>query len=302
MNNLLSIIIGSFAFLLRLYPRTYREEFAEEMLLDFTDMVMDVSKKGIWDFVLFLLHELIDFPANLLRAYLGEATMISNFRPGAAGNILRIALAFGLALAVNTFAGVVAFMDQSYLPNIWRVGHALGWRGTYQDIQSILLNISEFVLGPVLVALIFLAIFPEMRPIKRYLPAIALTFVLPAVLNNLRLTSLKNLDLAFEDTVFVLASYILVGLGFGILASLISRERGKRLWLLVTGPLSIFITSWVLNVLFLSFQIERSATFWSAVASVATRNILMGMIVGLLLGVVIEFKRQDNFPSQLSST
>jgi len=302
MKTFLSIVTGFYAFLLRLYPRSYQDEFAEEMLLDFSDLLADASKKGKLSLVRFCLHELIDFPVNLLKVHLEKESMNPAFQPQAARNILRIAFAFGLALALDTFAGIIAFIDQAYLPTIWRFGDSLGWQGTYQDIQSMLLNVSELVLGPVLAAITLLIVFPELRPIKRYLPAIALAFALPAVLVNLRLTVLKNLDLTFEDTIFAVASYILVGLGLGIVASFISRERRKTLWLLVAGPLSIFITSWGLNVLILRFQIEHSATFWSTVASVAMRNILIGMIVGLLLGMVAEFKRQDNFPPHLSST
>jgi hypothetical protein len=233
---------------------------------------------------------------------LSKEAKIPNFRPGAGDNILRIAFAFGLALALDTFAGTIAFIDRAHLPTLWRFGHSLRWQGSYQDIQSILLNFSELVLGPVLAAITLLIIFPEMRPIKRYFPAVTLTFALPAVLVNLRLTVLKNLDFTFEDTIFAVASYILVGLGFGIVASIISQKRGKTLWLLVAGPLGLFLTSWVLNVLILRFRYEHSATFWSAVASVAMRNTLLGMAVGLLLGIVLEFKRQDNSPHHFPST
>ena len=287
------LLIKLYAFLLHLYPQSYRSEFAEEMLLDFSDLAADAGKKGKLSLIGFCLHELIDFPVNLLKMHLKKESMIPIFRPQAAGNILRIALAFGLALALDTFAGIIAFIDQMPLPALWRLWHFLGWRGTYQDIQSILLNASELVLGPVLAAIILLVIFPEMRPIKRYLPAIALTFALPSILDTLRSTLLKNLVLTFEDTIFALASYALVGLGFGILASLISQERRKILWLLFAGPPGLFLISWALNVLLLRFQIEHPAAFWSAVASVAMRNALMGVVMGLLLGIVLEFKRQD---------
>jgi hypothetical protein len=302
MNATLKTMTGIYKFLLHLYPRTYREEFAEEMLLDFTDMAMDASKKGTCDFVLFLLRELIDFPVSLLKTYFEETTMKSIFRPQAARNILRIALAFGLALALDTFAGVIAFLDQIPLPAIWRLWHSFGWRGTYQDIQAILLSVSGLVLGPVLATIILLAIFPEMRPIKRYLPVLALAFALPSMLGALRSTVFKNLALTFEDTIFALAGYILIGLGLGLVASLISQERRKILWLLAAGPLGLFFTSWGMNVLTLRFQVEHSATLWGAVASVALRNIFMGMIVGLLLGVVVEFKRQNNFPTHFSTS
>jgi hypothetical protein len=116
---------------------------------------------------------------------------------------------------------------------------------------------------------------------------------------------LKNLVLTFEDTIFALASYALVGLGFGILASLISRGRRRIPWLLLVGSLGYFLSTWGSNILILSSHTEQVIPLWVGILSVAIRNALMGVVMGLLLGIVLEFKRRDDppgFPSvQLDS-
>jgi len=279
----------------------YRQEFAEDMLLDFSDMAVDASKRGIRSLMFFYLHELADFPVNLLKVHWKEAFVNPHFQPGAARNILRIAFAFGLALALDTFAGILAFMDQGQFPTLWRFLHSMGWRGTYQDIQSILLNFSNLILGPVLAAITFLIIFPEIRPIKRYLPAIALVFSLPAVFDRLQWLLLKDVDSAPGVTIFAVAYLILVGLGFGVLAGILSRERRKIPWLLLAGSLGQFLISWASNLLILNFHTDHSASFWGAVTSVAMRNMLMGAAAGLLLGIILEFKRRDNSPHHFSA-
>jgi hypothetical protein len=298
MKMLLSTLIKSYRYLLHLYPHSYQEEFAEEMLLDFSDMATDASKMGKLSLIRFCLRELVDFPVNLLKIHLEKKPMNPVFHPGAARNILRIAFAFGLALALDNFAGIIAFLDR--LP-VWQFVDSLGWTEAYKDIQPVLLNLSGLVIGPIFAATVLLALFPEMRPIKRYLPAVAWAFALPAILVNLRSTVLKHMDFTFEDTIFAVASYIMIGLGFGVVASLISRERRKIFWLLSAGPLICFLTTWASNVLIFRLYLEHHFTFWSGVASVAMRNILIGMVIGLGLGLVLEFKKRDQLPSDFSS-
>jgi RNase P/RNase MRP subunit POP5 len=167
---------------------------------------------------------------------------------------------------------------------------------------SILLNFSNLVLVPIVVAAVLLMIFPEIRPIKRYLPAVALAFALPTVSDSLRSTISQNMDFTFGDTVFAMAYYILTGLGFGAVAGIISRERRKALWLLFAGPPGYFLTVWVSNVLMARSYHEYTIVLWSGIASLAMHNLLIGMVMGLLLGVVLEFIRRDTSPPHLSST
>ncbi|HMB23901.1 MAG TPA: hypothetical protein VKP08_13760, partial [Anaerolineales bacterium] len=112
MTDIPGIIIQAYSFLLRLYPGSFRRNFEEQMLLDFSDLAADASRRGKWGLTFFCLRELIDFPVNLLEICLEKESLNPVFRPGAGRNILRIALAFGLAFALNNFVGILAFARQ----------------------------------------------------------------------------------------------------------------------------------------------------------------------------------------------
>ncbi len=43
MNTFLSLVIRLYTHLLALYPQPYRDEFAQDMLLDFSDLAEDAS-------------------------------------------------------------------------------------------------------------------------------------------------------------------------------------------------------------------------------------------------------------------
>lgn len=301
MRGKLDTLVRIYSSLLQLYPAPFRREFQEQMLLDFSEMAADAREKGNVPFLFFCLRELIDFPANLLKMHLEKGSMKPVFQPQAARNILRLALGFGLALALNTFGGIVAFVDQFHLNTIYH----FNVRGT--DIELAWLNFSNLIVGPVLAALALLIVFPEMRPVKRYLPVTALVFAMPIAFNDLRLLQLQlweNSSFIPLDSILAVGYVILIGFGFGVFASLLSGERRKIPWLLLVGSLGYFFISWVSAFLMESVRTSYRpyVDFWQGVLSVGMRNILIGMAVGLLLGLVLEFKKRDDHPRNLSST
>lgn len=295
-----AVIIRIYRFMLHLYPAKFRNEFEEQMLLDFSDLAMDSWKKGRISFVSFCLRELVDFPASLLKMHLEKKSMNPAFHPGAARNILRIAFGFGLALAFNTFGGIIAFVDQLHLDTIYH----FNVRGT--DVQLALLDLSNLIVGPVLAATTLLIVFPEMRPVKRYLPITALVFAMPIVVSDLRIPRLRLWESSSFiplDSLLAVGYVILIGFGFGVLASILSGERRKVPWLLLVGSLGYFLISWVSAFMLMSYHTSHSPFFYffQGVLSVAVRNVLTGMALGLLLGLILEFKRRDDSPDQLPS-
>jgi hypothetical protein len=286
------LLIKLYAFLLRLYPRSHRENFADEMLLDLSDLMADAGRKGKLFLIKFCLRELVDFPMNLLKAHLESKSMNPAFQPQAARNILRIAFGFGIALALNTFGGIVAFVDQLHLDTIYH----FTVQGT--DIELALLNFSNLIVGPVLAALALLIVFPELRPVRHYLPVTALVFALPIAFNDLRLLRLQLWESSSFiplDSLLAVGYVLLIGFGFGILASILSGERRKIPWLLLAGSFGYFLISWASAFLMVSLRTDPRpfVDFWQGVLSVGLRNILIGMALGLLLGLILEFKRQD---------
>jgi hypothetical protein len=72
MNTLLPWLIYIYSRLVLLYPRSFRNEFGEEMRAVFRDSVDEAVKEGCLALALVSLRELINLPANLLRERLYE--------------------------------------------------------------------------------------------------------------------------------------------------------------------------------------------------------------------------------------
>jgi hypothetical protein len=75
----LSIARGLYAAMLRLYPRDFRDEFAQDMRLDFQEALADASSRGRFAVLGVCLRELGDFPAALLR--LSGSDLIPEIEP-----------------------------------------------------------------------------------------------------------------------------------------------------------------------------------------------------------------------------
>lgn len=108
MKTLLSVAIRSYGYLLRLYPRRFREEFGDEMLSDFSDMANDAGRNGLFSLILFCLREFIDFPINLLRVHFEEGLIFRILRSQPMNIGLRSALGFGMAFALTLPISILA--------------------------------------------------------------------------------------------------------------------------------------------------------------------------------------------------
>ncbi len=112
MKKLFSLLIKCYAYLLRFYPRPYREEFAEEMLLDFSALAAEANKKGRLDLVFFCLHELVDFPISLLQAHLRESGVLIRLRAEPLNTAWRGALAFGFNYGLLLSVAAITYRFQ----------------------------------------------------------------------------------------------------------------------------------------------------------------------------------------------
>ena len=101
LRALLSILKILYALLLRLFPRQVREEFSGEMLANFLDMAEDVSRKGVFPFILFCLRELIDFPMNLFRIHIKEGYLFRILRSQPINHALRGVLGYGVVFGLT---------------------------------------------------------------------------------------------------------------------------------------------------------------------------------------------------------
>lgn len=72
MKFLLRLIVGVYSKMLDLYPRRFRDEFAEEMQEVFRDSINDAIKNGLPPLLIFCLRELGVLPFNILQEFWHE--------------------------------------------------------------------------------------------------------------------------------------------------------------------------------------------------------------------------------------
>lgn len=71
-TTMTSLLIRLFGWLLRLYPQSFRDEFAEEMCRVFSEALAEAAGRGIRAVLTLMLHEACDLPNSILSAYLRE--------------------------------------------------------------------------------------------------------------------------------------------------------------------------------------------------------------------------------------
>lgn len=72
MNTILRCISAFYFQTLHLYPRSFRDEFAEEMKIVFKDSICEACAEGLLPLVRFCLRELSGLPVSILREFLHE--------------------------------------------------------------------------------------------------------------------------------------------------------------------------------------------------------------------------------------
>jgi len=126
MNRVLHIIEQIYSLLMEFFPPKYKEEFAEEMKVVFSEIITAAAGKGKLALAIACTQELCDLPILIVRTNLEEKTMIktTHFQP--ARFAFRGAISFGLGLAcVKEFAVVFTLFFSSALGNRWGWYHVL---------------------------------------------------------------------------------------------------------------------------------------------------------------------------------
>ncbi len=288
-------MIKSYAVLLSLFPPVYRQEFAEDMLLDFSDLAIDASKKGNGALMLFCLRELVDFPINLLRIHSKEDGMTTVFRAGPARGALQGAVVLGLALAamMSVVEWILITMQGQGWLFLLRIANSHGWHLSYNLTAEIILYFSAFVTGALLAGLLLALCFRETRRIKYYLLIAILGWVVPLILIRIIGFLLKVNNESLRNSVLDYSWIILAGLGFGAVFSLILRDRTKTPWLLLAGVLGYSITQkltlWLLTPLLPTYT---SGPFtWNDLTYIVSLYGITGIVIGAILGAISGWSR-----------
>jgi hypothetical protein len=273
----LSILTAFFGLLLRLYPRDFREDFYEEMYLDFADTVEVASKRGMASLLVALLRELRDFPIGLLGAYLIKERMFNLFQPESMQKIFRVALAFGLTLAIANMTGIAIF--------------------AVMEDQVVVSMIQEYcikMLGALLAGLMLPLILREVRQIKRYLLVGIVIWMFPDILNRIVWEFTKSSHSTLLNGIIGIGYMTIMGFAMGFLFSLALQDRQKTPWLIFVGGAGYFLASWAYAFMIWRFDpyISYDPFSLQGFLSMTIRYITMGATVGALLGVVSVWSRQ----------
>ncbi|TEU16689.1 MAG: hypothetical protein E3J25_02695 [Anaerolineales bacterium] len=160
MNHLAHILTCLYILLVRLYPRSFRAEFEDEMQAVFEEMVEQETKKGIFALASVCLRELLDAPLTLLRVHwfswrkkekaTSDSTVgfppvpISGLPPPSPDGRASWMQA-GLEVSLFLSTGIILVL-LSYLPLTWPVSGPPRSLGSI-DAVSLLLFIPLFLVG-----------------------------------------------------------------------------------------------------------------------------------------------------------
>jgi ABC-type amino acid transport system permease subunit len=286
MNRPLSIIVRSFAFLLRLYPRSYREEFAEEMLLDFANLAADASKMGRRPLILFCLRELVEFPINLLRIHWRDRHLARVFQSPPVDYGLRGALGFGVlyplrAILIGSFIldalgspvedSPIWYLEALYLD----LFHT--WHGT--EMISWLPGALHALVTGLFLGIVFALLFADRRKYPRYILVTAVCWLLHSTLYDVLMQS-TNLVLFLgtrHDRYLQMLFWVLSGAFLGLVPYVVRSERRGPFRMLMLGALGYPLITYL--YLQLLFKLSIIETPWMFIALLVLVIIFLGSVV-----------------------
>lgn len=263
MDKLLFFAIKSYVVLLRLYPSRYRQEFEEQMLLDFSDMATDSGKKGPYSLILFFLHELFDFPMGLLHAHWKENGLSRLFRSQPATMGLRSALGFGLGFAVVAIATwqISFWLFLTFDPWIqsWSVWYYDAFRSEQGMFlfQRALLLVSRTLTG-LIFGLVFALLLGKRSEYLRYMLIGALGFLIS---DSVSFVLSEVFGWSFNLSVrqnYILNVYIFMFIGavWGAICTLLDHSHRALLRFLAAGTIIYPLSTYIFIRLLFLFQLE----------------------------------------------
>lgn len=303
MTGIPDIIIRIYFYLLHLYPTTFRKEFQEQMLLDFSDMISDAHRKGNFTLILFCLRELIDFPVNLLRIHMREGPVFKILRSPPVNNGLRGALGFGAAFALSSVVSgliywIITGSDNSILDHLQAF-----YFDAFNKDSELLFNWIFFAvicsgLTGLVLGILFAILFAERSEYPRYILVGMLGWVLHDAVNGV-LGYFFNLPVFLSDRqylYFTIMASVLSGSFLGLIFIVAKNERRGPVRLMVAGAFAyplisylyvkqlfnifIFTTPWRIVSLAILMVILIGSVFVIAIKSESGRKTIWVVIAG----------------------
>lgn len=286
MTGIPGIIIRIYGFLLRLYPGSFRSEFEEQMLLDFSDMAEDASKNGIYSSIIFCLRELIDFPLNLFRIHLKEGPMLKVLHSRPANYGLRGAVGFGIGFAASAVAiwGFSSWLFSTFdsqisALSVWIFDTFHNEKGTLL-IWNILSLIASALTG-LIFGLLFALLAGHRTKYSKYLLAGSLAWFIPVAISSVLSNSFGWSFYLTTTQSYVLGITLnaLVGAFLGAIFYVAEQDQNKSLQLLAAGAI-VYPSAVYLYTKFL-FYVWLEITPWFFPGLMTLMIILLGSVFAL---------------------
>jgi len=279
----LSILTAFYGWLLVFYPRSFRKEFEEEMLLDFRDMLDSASLNGGLALIFVLLRELRDIPINLLQVHMEDGHMLKIFRSQPVNTGLRSAFGFGFPFAITAVISVwisqkLASSDSSIITRLQ--AYFLDYFHTEQ--WSELISWLPTAVGSLLTGLVFGVLFAILFTDRtRYLRYIIVGmvgwFLHDAVRSLLAYSFNLTVFLSnWEYLCFDIMMGILSGSFLGLIFIVAKSERWEPVRFLVIGAFAYPLTAYF--YMKQMFDLFVFATPWRFVAVIILWVLFLGGI------------------------
>lgn len=244
MKRLLSMFAGLSAGLSRLYPALIRQQFEKDMLRDFEEMTADAGRRGVLALLAMGARELRDFPFSLICAYLQEERMPGPFRRGPVQGAFQGA--FSLSLALITMWISIHLANTLMQGRGWllllRIAESMGWYVSFGPTAQLMLALITYALGALLGGLVLAVCLRERRQMKQYVLAGCLGWVAPLLIIRVTGSLMKWDEGVGRHPLLEYGWFVLAGVGFGMVFSLILRERRKtpgRCWQALSGTMPL---------------------------------------------------------------
>ena len=294
MTGMSGVIPKLYSILLHLYPASFRGEFEEQMLLDFSDMALDAKSKGTFHFLLFCLRELVEYPVNLLSVHLKEGLISRVLRSQPVNHGLHSALGFGIALAGLTIAtwSIRDWLFSTFEPA--NPSLPLWYYKVLQDYDSSLLflNVLEFIstaLASVIFGVLLALLMGKRSKYSNYFLAGTLGWLIPGAIFKFLLCEPFNSDVSLspQKNIYLgMVIPILQGAFLGAMFNLAGNGRTVTLRRFILGLVLYPAVTYMYIGALIHFDLNSSP---EAFASVMT--LLALFLVSVIVAVMISDRR-----------
>jgi len=288
MTEILRLLTKIYPYLVRLYPRRFREDFRSEMLFDFSDMAEDASRKGVVSLFFFCARELIHFPISLLRTHLGEGGAFRILRSQPVNTALRGAVGFsiGFAAVAIVAAWIGSWLFSTFDPLVQNL--SVWIYDTFQkDNGTILFTRALSVLWLALTGMVFGLLFGLLLGNQgnyyRHMIAGALGWIIPNTVSFILGDSFTWVYFLSENQTRIIGYLVSILIGTFLSASFIVAESDRKepLKYLVAGVIIYPLGTYLFIKLL--FYLWLEITPWFFVSLMFLMIILIGGVIALVM-------------------